>query len=228
MITQHRVRLLVVLSVVLSIAQLAKADGVDFAGFSGGKVTFTPAVGQSLQVSGAPINLLWLLSEAGTKYIVDSGALNFKTGTASSIDPNNNMVMFGAGSSPTDLTITGNVFNGSTQIASGNLLSGTFLSGNGQFGNGIGFLGGLFNITSINSDLMLAIFGSAPQNQMDGTIGQVLFNMSLNSNGTYEGSIGSTNLIANIAEPQTLLLLGSGLLIASGFLRRKLEKRQVA
>jgi len=52
----------------------------------------------------------------------------------------------------------------------------------------------------------------------------VLFNMSLNSNG----SIGSTNLIANIAEPQTLLLLGSGLLIASGFLRRKLEKRQIA
>ena len=57
---------------------------------------------------------------------------------------------------------------------------------------------------------------------------QELVNMSLNSNGSYEDSIGSTNLIANIAEPQTLLLLGSGLLIAAGFLRRKLEKRQVA
>lgn len=223
-----RARLLVVFAVVLSVAQIAKADGVDFAGFSGGTVTFTPAVGQSLQVSDAPVNLLWLLSEAGTKYVVDSGALNFKTGTATSVDPITNMVMFGAGGSSTDLTITGNVFNGSTQIASGNLLSGTFLSGNGQFGNGIGFLGGLFNITSINSDLMLAIFGSVPQNQMDGTVGQVLFNMSLNSSGSYQGSIGSTNLIANIAEPQTLLLLGSGLLMGAGFLRRKLEKRPVA
>ena len=75
---------------------------------------------------------------------------------------------------------------------------------------------------------MLAIFGSVPQNQMDGTVGQVLFNMSLNSSGSYQGSIGSTNLIANIAEPQTLLLLGSGLLMGAGFLRRKLEKRPVA
>ena len=199
---------------------------LDFAGFAGGTVTFTPVVGQSLQVSNAPINLLYMLSSPGTQYAVTSGALNFITGTATSI--NQGMVTFGAGTSASDLTITGAVFNGSNQIASGTLLSGTFLSGSGQFGSGIGFLGGLFNITSLNPDLMLAIFGSVPQNQMEGTIGQVLFNISLNSDGAYQGSIGSTNLIANIAEPETLLLLGSGLLIVSGFLRRKLEKRQVA
>ena len=219
-------RVLAVLVVLGSICSLAKADGIDFAGFSGGSVSFTPAIGQTVQVSNAPINLLYLLSNPGTQYSVTSGALNFVTGAATSM--NSGMFTFGAGSSAQDLTISGNVFNGATQIASGTLLTGNFLGGSGQFGNGIGNLGGLFNITSLNSSLMIAVFGSIPQGPASGTIGQVLFNLQLNSSGSYSGTIGSTNLIASIPEPESLLLLGSGLLIGAGLLRRTLEKRQVA
>ncbi|HET9741455.1 MAG TPA: PEP-CTERM sorting domain-containing protein [Terriglobales bacterium] len=95
-------------------------------------------------------------------------------------------------------------------------MSGTLQTG------AVGVLGGIFNVTSINPDLMLALFGSIPPGPSTGSIGQVLFNMQYNGS-SYSGTIGSTNLIASIPEPAGLLLLGSGLILGAGFLRRNLE-----
>jgi hypothetical protein len=206
----------------LSMSSLALADGIDFAGGSGGSMSFTNALGQKLSVTDAPIDSIVLASRKDPKFTVSGGLLDFMTGAATNIQPT--LTSFGAGSSSDDLSISGTVFNGATQVASGILLTGSFLSGTLQTGP-VGVLGGIFNITSINPDLMLAVFGSIPPGPSTGSIGQVVFNMEYDGT-SYSGTIGSTNLIASIPEPAGLLLLGSGLILGAGFMRRSLEKKQ--
>lgn len=235
---------------------IARADGIDFSGSSGGQLSFNPEVGQSLTVSNAPINLLWALHNPNVTYSLSAnsasgvpgstGVLNFTTGVATQIATDDSTktnyspfcgystcASFGAGGSSLnpDLTITGSVYSfdstgHASLIASGDLLSGAFLSGSGQFGaNGQGFLGGSFNITSLNPNLMSALFGVIPQGSAAGTIGQVLFNITLDGSGNYVGTVGSTNIEATIPEPAGLLLLGTGLLFGGGLLRKLVEKK---
>src|SRR5690348_3256643 len=99
----------------VSMSSIALADGIDFAGGSGGSMNFTNAIGQTLSVSNAPISSIVLASRKDPTFTVTGGLLNFVTGGATDIEPT--LTQFGAGSSSSDLSITGTVFNGATEIA---------------------------------------------------------------------------------------------------------------
>jgi PEP-CTERM motif len=217
-------KILIAFVLLVSISAVAKADGIDFYGGTGGGLTFTPQVGQSLAVNNAPISLLWPLSSPSTQYSVIGGLLNFTTGAATQVTsgPGYNSVTFGGGSGQ-DLTLSGTVYDASNNsIASGNLLTGQFLDGSGTFYDtfGLGFFGGSFNITGISDALVQALFGAPYGGSGGGVDAQALHLQVDYSNGSYSGNVASTNLVAAIPEPATLLLFGSGLLVCAALLRK--------
>src|SRR3954465_5555900 len=143
-------KLIVVFVVLLAFSPALMADSIDFTGFiPGGTLSFNPAVGNTLSVQGVPLNLLFLTSNPSDLYwFAPAGTLSFNTGAATSVNTNcpGTCATFGASTDPStpDFLVSGTVFHGATQVASGTLLSGEFISGSMQYANSIGGISGLF------------------------------------------------------------------------------------
>ena len=234
-----RVRILAITVLLASMSAVSWADGIDVGGTLGGNMTYAPVLGGELSVSGAPMNFLYDVSRPDTQFwlsptiggINTTGALSFTTGPSTQV--NGGVFTFGASTSSTpDLTISGTVYkfdagNHATQVASGTLFSAKFLGGSAFFNGGIGVISGLFRVTTLNPDLLTAVFGSIPhETSFLGSLGEVLSGVHETSNGEFTGTVASTNFVTQIPEPQNLVLLGSGFLIGAGLLRRLLGKQQ--
>jgi hypothetical protein len=220
-------RLTVLLALTLAFAPALFADAIDFTGFvPGGSMSFNPAVGNSLSVQGVPLNLLYLVSNPSDYYwfAPAPGTLSFTTGPATSINTSCPGVCanFGAGTDPStpDLLISGTLFHGATMVASGTLIKGEFMGGSAQFANSIGGISGSFAVTEMNPNLLTALFGAIPNGSMTATLGQVAFNLATDSEGNYSGRFSSTNVLATIPEPGSLILLGTALLLSGKMFRR--------
>lgn len=197
-------------------ASPARADRIDFVGLSGGTLSFNPAVGNSLSVSGAPLNFLTLASSSPALVAVTNGSLSLTSGSALSIDtttlPGFTIAVFGPGG---NVTLVGGV--PSLGIADGTTLA------TGSFQGALALMpssfGGGWTVSSLYSGLITGL-GFAP----DAGIGLGSLSLSLFSQfdqGVWSGSLNSSNVAVPIPVPATLLLFGLGLLIAAGFLRKK-------
>ncbi len=199
----------------------AVADSIDFMGGTGGSVNFTYALGSTFSLTGAPLNLFFLGSSL-SPIPINSGALSFVTGPATSIS--GTTITFGPGG---NLTVTGGVYGLPSTTP---LVTGQFQSAGVAVWGSLGFFGGLFSVTDINATLLSNLFPGST-NPIDiggGTLAQVFYGgLSLNP-GSYSGTVGSSNLLVSIQEPQTLFLLGAGLMVAAGLLRWKLSPARAA
>jgi hypothetical protein len=202
---------------------------IDFSGGQGGSVNFTMGLGNSLSVMGAPLATIEQLPSNEFFGIV-GGALNFTTGPCES-----GCTLFNKGSSTLffddggTFSITGEIpslgINSIVTLVQGNFNSflnekqETNLSMNTNTGHG--GINGHLMVTSIDPALVHAL--NLLGGQGKGFLTEMFFNLSFNNNNSsWNGSVNSTDLIITpMPEPSSFLLLGSGLLGAAGFLRRK-------
>jgi hypothetical protein len=210
--------------------------GIDFSGGSGGTVSFD---GTTFAVSSAPISQLENL-RTSTIFGISGGTLDFFTA------PCDKNCTLGGGISTDSfangglLQIFGTVLGPGTP--SGLLLQGTFDDSQSlpQFGQspcpvttvtlnagtGKGGFRGCLDISNINStlltDLGLPVFDTAG----NGYLSELLINIAFNGK-TFSGSVKSTDLAVTpkAAEPATLALLGTGLLVVGSLAKRKLLLR---
>jgi hypothetical protein len=220
-------------------ASSIQPSNLDFLGGTGGTVSFTPAVGSSLDITGAPISFV-SGSPDSTHFTITGGLLDVITGaceTGCKINPK-------TGSS-LDFFADGGVleiFGGipSAGIPDGTLLlKGTFdslLTPPGGFrshcelteadlaGKLGGGMSGCVAVSDINPTL-LADLGFPPlKTSGEGYESQMFLDVTL-SLGSYTGTVKSTDIIVHpMAEPATLALMGVGLLFLGSMTRKFMSR----
>lgn len=215
---------------------LPVATGVDFAGGSGGTLSYTSGLGNALSVTGATIDTI-KQRPSNDSFAIVGGLLDLITGgcaTGCSINPTtlNSNPHFADGGS---ISITGSIPS-LTGDPSGTLISGTWDSTLlvPQFGQtckltaatlnpttgGVGMRGCAL-ITSINP--LLAADLGFPTLTGNGFLAELFFDVTL-SGSTYSGEIlhSDFNLVPSTPEPATLALMGAGLLFLGSLGRKKL------
>jgi hypothetical protein len=225
------------------LAPLASADNlliaqgrqIDFQGGAGGSVSYTLGNGNSLFVTGAPISNLTQFPSF-MNFPVVGGLLNLTTGacetgcTKFNKGSGTSTLFFDDGGS---LSIVGEIpsigINSPTTLITG------FFDSKGiekheanaslNSKTGRGGIDGYLNITMIDPTIVQAL--NLLGGSGNGYISEMFLRLSFNANNqSWNGSINSTDLIIKPSpEPSSLFLLGSSLLGAAGFLRRKLASR---
>ena len=223
------------------LAPLASADSlivqgrqIDFSGGAGGAVSFALGNGNSLFVTGAPISSL-VQFPSFMNFPVVGGLLNLTTGgcetgcTKVSKAGTSTLFFVDGGS----LSIVGEI--PSIGINSPTTLITAFFDSKGienheanaslNSKTGHGGIDGYLNITMIDPTIVQAL--NLLGGSGNGYISEMFLRLSFNANNqSWNGSINSTDLIIKPSpEPSSLFLLGSSLLGAAGFLRRKLASR---
>jgi PEP-CTERM motif len=214
---------------------IAQGRQIDFMGGAGGTVSFKLGLGNSLNVTGAPINNL-VQFPSFLNFPVVGGLLNLSTGPCES-----GCTKFNKGSGTStlffddggSLSIVGEIpsigINTMTTLITG------FFDSNGIENHEAnaslnskthhGGIDGYLDISFIDPTIVQAL--NLLGGNGHGYISEMLINLSFNSDqNSWNGSINSTDLdIKPTPEPGSLFLLGSSLLGAAGILRRKFASK---
>jgi len=211
---------------------------IDFSGGAGGVVSFTPAVGNTLSITGAPISLVTGMPHS-TKDAIVGGILDLVTGgcetgckinkAGSSLDffeDGGSLEIFGAipklGIAPGTLLLKGYFDSALTVPGIRPHCSLTEADLAGAKGGG---MDGCVAITDINSVLLAALGFPTTKTHGIGYMSQMFLDVTL-SLKSYTGLVKSTDIILHpIAEPATLALMGVGLLFLGGLTRKIISSR---
>lgn len=240
----------VLLLLTVTIAMPANAGSIqpstiDFTGGTGGLVTYTPGVGNTLDIANAPISLVsgfW----NSAKYSITGGVLDLITGGCVT-----GCIINSKTGSTNDTFADGGsieIFGGipSLGIPSGTLLlSGFFdsaldpstwgfrrvctatfstLSGTKHTGG----MNGCVAVTDINTDLLAGLNFPTFKTSGGGYMSQMFLDLTL-SLGTFTGAVKSTDILIHPEpEPATLALMGAGLLLIGNLSRKRLRSKRSA
>ncbi len=182
----------------------AIADTIEFTSSGFGSYTFAGTLGSTLTGNTTGVTVKQVLPVSGAPIGLAGGILNFSSGPATSLGTTN---VFAAGGS---ISITGGACGAGCFV-------GTFTGVQLDISNS------LFNAASVFGNVSpttWALLGLPPQ--PTGATGSLIGTLIPTGHGA--GLIGSVDFsLMRIPEPTSLALLGSGLLIAGGILRRKLS-----
>ncbi len=217
---------------------------LDFAGGTGGSVSYTAGLGNSLSVTNAPIATVQQVPSS-IFYAIVGGLLDLTTGgcaTGCSINPvtHNANPFFNDGGS---ISITGSIPSLSGD-PSGTLISGFWDSTlseqslghkicpvtNATLNPTTGGVGmqGCVRVTFINQTLLQDLNFPSGITGGDGFLSQLFLDVSL-SDGTFSGEIKHSDMrVKPLPEPATLALLGAGLLFLGNLGRKKLQSKVAA
>lgn len=217
---------------------------MDFAGGTGGTVSYTSGLGNSLTVTNAPIATVEQFPSS-TLFAIVGGLLNVITGGCQkgcTINPttHNSNPSFADGGS---VTITGSVPS-LPGDPTGTLISGFWDSTlteptlghaicpvtNATFNPTTGGVGmnGCVRVTSINSLLLTDLNFLPFQTSGDGFLSELFLNITLSS-ATFSGEVKHSDMrVEPITEPATLAILGAGLLVLGSLGRKRLLSKRGA
>jgi PEP-CTERM motif len=218
----------------------ASANSIDFAGGKGGSMTFTPALGNTLDVIGAPIDFL-RQSPSFIKYLITGGTIDITTGACFKgciINPTAHTTnadfadgglieIFGSVPSlpgdPSGLLMEG-VFNSSlSEKIFGHVVCPTTHATLNAVTGGVS-MSGCVQVTALNQTLLTDL-GFGPTNSGDSFLSEMFFSVTLNS-GTFTGEVLHTDVnVEPLPEPATLALLGAGFLAIGTLCRKRLLAR---
>lgn len=218
---------------------------IDFSGGTGGLVSYTPGVGNSLDITNAPISLVsgfWNSSKysivGGILDLITGGCvtgctINGKTGsTNDTFADGGSIEIFGGIPSlgiPAGTLLLEGFFDSALDPATWGfrrICSATFstLSGTKHTGG----MNGCVAVTDINTDLLAGLNFPTFKTSGGGYMSQMFLDLTL-SLGTYTGSVRSTDILIHPdPEPATLALMGVGLLFVGTLTRKKLISRHSA
>ena len=218
---------------------------IDFTGGTGGLVTYTPGVGNALDITNAPISLVsgfWNSAKysivGGILDLVTGGCeigctINMKTGTSGNQFADGGLIeIIGAipalGISPGTVLLEGFFDSTLNPVNWGfrRTCSTTFstLSGTKHTGG----LNGCVAVTDINTDLLAGLNFPTFKTSGGGYMSQMFLDLTL-SLGTYTGSVRSTDILIHPdPEPTTLALMGVGLLLVGNLTRKKFASKRSA
>jgi hypothetical protein len=229
----------IVLMAFAVLAPLASADNIvqgkqiDFTGGKGGAMSFQLGMGNTLSVNNAPIgNLIQFPSFLNfpvvggflnlTTGACESGCTKFNNGSGTStlfFDDGGALTIFGEipsiGINTVTPLITG-IFNSNGMETHE---TNSFLNSK----NGHGGINGYLNITMIDPTIVQAL--NLLGGNGHGFLSEMFVTLSFDRHHqTWNGNVDSTDLIIKPApEPTSLLLLGSGLIVAAALVRRRIE-----
>jgi hypothetical protein len=199
-----RLVLALVIAMMAFSAISAVADTIEFTGAGAGTYSFPGTLGTALSGNSTGLSVKEVLPTPGPGFPLAGATLNFTSGLATSIGL---IDTFGAGGS---ITITGGACGGGCFL-------GTFTGAQYNIANSI--FSGAFVAGNVSSAVWTLV-GLAPI--PTGATGSLT--ATLIQTGSGRGQVGSTDFsLTRVPEPTSLALLGSGLLLAAGVMRRKLS-----